>query len=239
MEYNLDVMKEIINLGASVYPKLADPSTSQILKKIGVISVTAHIEKMGLIGLVKDASPFFNDNFEAWIGYSLTDLGKRCATDNDKFNEIISQIIEKPRNEVSDSVRDLVELCRTSDINKNYKEDFIKTLNEIATCFDNECYIATITLCGKILEVCLCEILQRNRVNYDNKSMLGNLIRLVKEKVSNEYIDQALEGTTTIISKSRNTAVHFNERIPIPSRDQAIMVIFATRDVVARNLTRI
>lgn len=69
--------------------------------------------------------------------------------------------------------------------------------------------------------------------------MIGNLIRKIREKVPNEYMDQALEGTASIISKSRNTAVHFNEKIPIPSRDQAIMVIFATRDVISRNLTKI
>ncbi|MGA9292574.1 MAG: hypothetical protein WBV81_08270 [Ignavibacteriaceae bacterium] len=102
MEYQLEVIKEILNLGSSVYQKLADPSTSKFLKDKGVVIVTAHVEKMGLMGLIKDASPLFNKNFEAWIGFSLTELGKRCANDDDKFNEIISQLNDKPTNLKSD-----------------------------------------------------------------------------------------------------------------------------------------
>ena len=132
----------------------------------------------------------------------------------------------------------MIEVCRIKSINSNYKDDFIRTLEEIAICFQNECYIATITLCGKILEICLTDILQRNNIDTTNIKMIGNLIRKVKDNVPIQYIDPSLESLSNIISKSRNTAVHFNETIPIPSRDQAIMVIFATRDVVGRNLSR-
>lgn len=68
--------------------------------------------------------------------------------------------------------------------------------------------------------------------------MIGRLLTAVRENV-NEYVDPSLESVGRIISKSRNSAVHFNERIPIPSRDQSIMVIFAMRDIVSRNLIRV
>jgi hypothetical protein len=46
-----------------------------------------------------------------------------------------------------------------------------------------------------------------------------------------------LLSVANIINTSRITAVHAKEKIPVPSRDQAVMVIFATRDVVRRNLS--
>ena len=50
-------------------------------------------------------------------------------------------------------------------------------------------------------------------------------------------MDPTLANVVNIINVSRITAVHAREKIPVPSRDQAIMVIFATRDVVRRNLS--
>ncbi len=238
MEYKLEILKSIVELGSSTYPNIADPSESEILKSSGVASVTSHIEKLSLMGLVQDAQPLFGKNGGMWIGYSLSEQGKDCADDPEKFKAIIAKFEKKPTNEVSNSVRSLVKLCEKSNINENYKDDFVKTLNEIAICFENDCYIATITVCGKILEICLIEILQRNDLEYNNRWMIGKLLSTVKEEINNEYIDPSLESVGKIISKSRNSVVHCNEKIPIPSRDQTIMVIFATRDVVSRNLTK-
>jgi hypothetical protein len=69
--------------------------------------------------------------------------------------------------------------------------------------------------------------------------MVGTLIKSIRERVPTEYIDPTLMNVVNIITTSRNTALHAKERIPIPSRDQAIMVIFATRDVVRRNLSHL
>lgn len=237
MSINLELAKEIIRLGTETTSPIADPSESSILIKAGVASVTAHIEKLSLIELIKDAQPIFGKNGGMWIGYSLSEKGLRCGHDNLYFEQVISTLLEKPITEVSKSVLDLIEMCEKANINTNYKADFLKTLEEISVCFQHECYIATIALCGKILEVCLKEILHRNEINSENVFMIGNLIQKVKTDVPNEYIDPSLESVARIISKSRNTAIHFGEKVPIPSRDQAIMVIFATRDVVNRNLS--
>lgn len=67
--------------------------------------------------------------------------------------------------------------------------------------------------------------------------MVGALIKLIRERAPSEYLDPALQNVVNVINTSRITAVHAKERIPVPSRDQAIMVIFATRDVVRRNLS--
>jgi hypothetical protein len=238
MEYKLEILKKIIELGAKYYPEITDPSKSEFLISVGVAPVTAHIEKLSLMGLIKDASPVFGENGGMWIGYSLSDEGYKSANDENLFQNYISKLQEKPTNEISNSVRELIALAKEKEINTNYKDDFITTLNEIAICFDNECYIATIALSGKILEVTLTEILRRNNINIGEKLMLGMLIRKIKERNILEYIDPALPEIAKVISYSRNGAIHYNEKIPIPSREQAIMVIFAMKDVVQRNLSK-
>jgi hypothetical protein len=131
----------------------------------------------------------------------------------------------------------LLQECNGAPINEVYRDDFLKTLDEIRICFDEDCFIAAIGLCGKILEVCLKEVLLRHNINPDPNAMVGTLIRSIRERVPGEYMDPTLMNVVNIINASRITAVHAKERIPVPSRDQAIMVIFATREVVRRNLS--
>lgn len=237
MKLNLDIIKEIIRLGMENPSSFTDPSMSNLFKDAGAAPVTAHLERLSLIELIKDLKPILGKNGGMWIAYTLSEKGVQCGQDQEYFNEILSSLDEKPINEVSLSVIGLADICTMSSINPNYKDDFIKTLQEVSICFQYECYIATIVLCGKLLEVCLKEILFRNGINSDNVYMLGNLIKKVKSDVPNEYLDPALENIAGIISKSRNTAIHYGEKVPIPSRDQAIMVIFATRDVITRNIS--
>lgn len=238
MKLNLDIAKEIIRLGTEKNGDLTDPSESVILKDAGVAPVTAHIEKLSLTGLVKDAQPIFGKNGGMWIGFGLSKEGLACGKDNILLEKTLESLFEKPINEVSKSVYDLIETCKQQQIRANYKDDFIRSLEEIAICFQNDCYIATITLCGKILEICLTDVLQSNGIDTTNIRMIGNMIKAIRNNISTQYLDPSLNSVADIISKSRNTAVHYNEKIPIPSRDQAIMVIFATRDVVNRHLTR-
>lgn len=170
-----------------------------------------------------------------WIGFSLSEKGLECGKNPVLLEKILSEIGGKPNDQVSNSVYDLIEICKAKPINPNYKDDFIKTLEEIAVYFGNKCYIATISLCGKILEICLIDILQRNCIDTTNIRMLGNMIRAVKN-LPNYHIDTVLENIANLISICRNSAIHFNQKIPTPSRDQAIMVIFATRVFVNDNL---
>ena len=237
MKLNIAIAKEIIRLGTEKNGELTDPSESKLLKDEGVAPVTAYIEKLSLAGIIKDAQPIFGRNGGMWIGFGLSSLGLSCGRDTELLEKTLEGLFDKPINEVSKSVSDLIEICKHKPIRQNYKDDFIRTLEEIAICFQNDCYNATITLCGKILEICLMEILQNNKIELPYNRMIGNLLKTVKDRIPTHYLDPSLNSVSEIISKSRNTAIHYNERIPIPSRDQAIMVIFATRDVVNRHLT--
>jgi len=199
--------------------------------------VTTYIEQLSMIGLVEDPAPMFGTGGGMWIGYQLTDKARELAGSESDLRRAVADLIGGPRTEVSEAIALLHDECKATSLNVAYRENFLQTLAEIRVCFDDECYLATIGLCGKVLEVCLKEILARHEVEVDPNAMIGILIRSVRKRIPDEYIDPSLDSVASIINASRIGAVHAKENIPVPSRDQAIMVLFATRDVVRRNLT--
>lgn len=233
MELDYELLKNIIRIGGQCHPGLVDPSANEELSRKGVAMLTANIEKLSLLGLIGEVKPIFGVKGGMWIGYSLTEKGYQATQDESLLDEIISEIVP-PVNEVSESVRNLAEHCRASNLDENYRADLVGTLNEIAICFDHNCYIAVISLCGKVLEVCLTQVLWKNHVNPSDYQMIGRLMGAVNEHVPDFNTYDAFNNIGRIISRSRNAAIHFNQKIPVPSRDQAIMVIFATRDLVNR-----
>lgn len=233
-----DLIQAILEHGARFDPgNTVDPSTSPVLRDAGVAQVTAYIERLALIALVGEAAPMFGSMGGMWIGYQLTERGRELSTSEEALKQAVAELIGGSKTEVSDAIASLHAECVQAEINSVYRDDFLETLKEIGICFDDKCYMATIGLCGKALEVCLKEVLMRHHVQFDANAMIGGLIRSIKEHVPGEYLDPALGHVANIINTSRITAVHSHESIPIPSRDQAVMVIFATRDVVRRNLS--
>jgi hypothetical protein len=233
-----ELIREIVAHGAKAeLADSVDPSTSDILLQAGTAMVTTYLEQLSLLEIICDPHPCFGAKGGMWIAYRLTEKGLKLSRSEDDLRMAVADLTGDARSEVSQSVRSLLDECGTKNLNENYKNEFLRTIEEIAICFDDECYIAAIGLCGKILEVVLKEILLRHNVGFEPKMMIGSLIKLIREKVPNEYLDPSIGNVTKIINTSRITAVHAKERIPIPSRDQAIMVIFAMRDVVRRNLS--
>jgi hypothetical protein len=228
---NLEIAQEIINHG-NADQSMTDPSLSQLLKTNGVPKVTSLIEQLSIFDLISDAQPGKGTDGKAWIFYSLTDLAMECKGNADKLRAILIKASEPPLNDVAQAIKDLADLCDGSDINPNFKADYVRTLEEIAICFNHDCYIATISLCGKILEISLTDILQRNAIDTTNIRMIGQLVRATTEKLQLPYMDHTFRDIAGIISKSRNAAVHFNDNNSLPSRDQAVMVIYATRHFV-------
>lgn len=167
----------------------------------------------------------FGANGGMWIGYSLSDRGRELAQSDEELRRVVAPLIGGPANEVSEAVLLLQRECLSADLNDVYRDDFLKTLDEIRICFDEDCFIAVIALCGKVLEVCLKEILHRHNVQPDPNAMVGSLIKSIRERLPTEYLDPSLMNVVNIVNTSRITAVHARERIPVPSRDQAIMVV--------------
>ena len=232
------LIKEIVEHGAAAgLEQIADPSTNPKLASAGVAMVTTYIEQLSLLNIIRNPYPIFGAGGGMWIGYSLTEKGVALSKSEQELRVAVADLTGDAKSEVSQSVIELCAECKQASINENYRQDFLRTLEEIAVCFDTGCYIAAIALCGKILEVCLKEILIRHEINFDPKLMIGMLINTINREVPTEYIDPTLPHIAAVINQSRITAIHAKEKIPIPSRDQAIMVIFATRDVVRRNVS--
>jgi len=235
---NFDLIKSLIEAGADTNPgKTVDPSLYPVLQEAGVPLVATYVEQLSLLGLMRDAKPLLGVNGGMWIGFSLTENGRELAGDDVALRRVVAPLIGGPRTEVSEAVVEVLSECQEAEINEIYAEDFLKSLDEVRICFDSECYIAAIGLCGKLLEVCLKEVLLRHNVKFDPNSMVGTLVKMIRQKVPGEYLHPSVMNVVNIINTSRITAVHAKERIPVPSRDQAIMVIFATRDIVRRNLS--
>ncbi len=233
-----DLIKAIVEHGARFDPsETVDPSTCSHLRDAGLALVTTYIEQLSLLGVVRDPAPLFGAEGGMWIGYRLSVRGQELAASEVDLRRAVAELTGGPKTEVSEAVASLQAECCDAQINEVYRDDFLKTLDEIRICFDEGCFIAAIGLCGKILEVCLKEILLRHNVQCDPNAMVGTLIKSIRERIPHEYLDLTLQNVVNIINTSRITAVHAKEKIPVPSRDQAIMVIFATRDVVRRNLS--
>jgi len=235
MKFDLNLLKELLVHGYNSKGTV-DPGASVKLSQAGVGLVTNYIEKLALLELVDNPVPLFGKDGKRWIGYSLTEKGRNLIGDDQAMKLAFTDLIGGPKNEISQSIYSLIEECQNAEIRQSYQADFLKTLEEIAICFDHECYIATLSLSGKILEICLKEIVNRLAISIDPNSGIGTLLKKIRESDNEKkyYLDPGLSNIGHIINISRNTAIHANQSIPIPSRDQVIMVIFALRDVVRR-----
>src|SRR5204863_6220285 len=128
-----------------------------------------------------------------------TDHGRQLAASDAHLQRAVAELTGGPKTEVSGAVASLQQECREAPLNEMYRDDFLKSLDEIRICFDEGCFIAAIGLCGKILEVCLKEVLLRHSVQCDPNAMVGTLIKSIRERVPNEYLDPTLMNVVNII----------------------------------------
>ena len=73
----------------------------------------------------------------------------------------------------------------------------------------------------------------QNNLAFDNYSMAGGLLQQVNPYVPPNIIGSNFNNNSNIINVYRNAAIHVHEdAIPVPSRDEAILVIHAMRELV-------
>ena len=122
----------------------------------------------------------FGEQGGMWICYRHSDTGLRVAQSEDELRQVLYRVANVSRSEVSEAVRSLYDECADVDLNRFYMFDFLQTIRGIAVCFDHECFIAAITLCGKLLEVRLKETLHRHCVLFGQRSTIGELLHKVR-----------------------------------------------------------
>ena len=125
-----DLIKAIMEHGARF-----DPSTSGDLRSAGMALVTTYIEQLSLLGLVRDPAPLFGTDGGMWIGYRLSARGRELAASESDLRRAVADLIGGPRTEVSEAIVSLQEECKGRHINEIYRDDFLKTLDEIRICW--------------------------------------------------------------------------------------------------------
>jgi len=163
-----DIIKSMIEAGADTESgETVDPSFYPVLGEAGVALVTTYVEQLSLIGLVRDPQPVSGENGGMWIGFSLTESGRKLAGADRELRRAVAPLIGGPKTEVSEAVVELLTECREAGINEIYQEDFLKSLDQVRICFDSECsHLQAYVLLNRSIELndfsCLYDTLRKN-----------------------------------------------------------------------------
>ena len=113
--------------------------------------------------------------------------------------------------------------------------DLENDLKELLVCMSNAAYRSALALSGRLLELCLrlrlCDIGVAANPDWGVGKLLSEI-----ESHDTEYLDPSLKNIWNIVNQQRIIGVHAKERVPIPSRNQALMVVYAVMDVIDRTI---
>jgi hypothetical protein len=84
--------------------------------------------------------------------------------------------------------------------------------------------------------MCLKQLMLDRNISFEDNWMISALLKKIREAASERYLDQSLAQIANIINESRIPAVNSKEKIPVPSREQTIMVIHAVADTLSRTI---
>lgn len=205
------------------------------VRAAGNAAIANALEFLGKHSVIADVQPTFGS---AGIGFAYTirpQLVEGLATD-DAIESQIGALFTGPKTETSETIQELLRGCERRTINVIYRDDLLASLRELDVCFRDDCFIACLALSGKILEICLKQVMLDHNIPFDDTWMIGTLLKKLREAACEKYIDQSLGDIANIINKSRIPAVHAKEKIPVPSREQAVMVIHAVADTINRTI---
>lgn len=117
------------------------------------------------------------------------------------------------------------------------KDDLKNDLREMVVCLNANSFRACLAMAGVVLGRMLKEFLAGRHIDFGADWMAGRLIRAVED--SGQYLDPSLKNKNVrnLINVQRIIGVHAKEGVPILSRDQAIMVVYAVKDSLSRLLS--
>ena len=213
-----------------------EANSDPALRILGNATIANHLEKLGGQGVVADVQPTLSEHGMGFVYRINKNLVDKLEIED--LARFVDGLFAGPPSETSSTVTVLLADCERSTINHIYRDDLLASIKELRICFTQGCYIACLALAGKILEICLKQVLIDNEIEFDDKWMIGKLIVKFQEAHLEQYLDQALPHIAKIINVSRIPAVHAVEKIPVPSKNQAIMVIHAVVDTVNRVIVR-
>lgn len=210
-----------------------EANEDETVKSLGNAAIANSLELLGKHKIVADVQPTFSQ-YGIGFAYRISQHLVEELSDVELISRQIEVLFEVPASETSSTIVELLKNCEKTKLNSVYRDDLLASLKELQLCFTYECYIASLALSGKILEICLKQLLLDNNIPFEDNFMIGRLLQTLREAQCEKYLDQSLPEIANIINKSRIPAVHAKERIPVPSREQAVMVIHAVVDTVNR-----
>ncbi len=234
-EQAIEVIRYGLSIAESDSSDFVEANADPIIRGYGNAAIANLLEMLGGCGIIQDVMPNFGS---AGMGfaYRLNEDIARRIRDGVSISDILDDALAGSGNDTVTALGTLLRRCRERSINPVYKDDVLATLTELRTCFAQDCYIACLGLSGKILEVCLKQTMITYNIPFDESSMIGTLLQKLREAKPDLYLDRSLGDIATVINKSRIPAVHSIERVPVPTREQAGMVIHALIDTVNRTL---
>ena len=115
------------------------------------------------------------------------------------------------------------------------KLELVADLDEISSCMKVGAHRAVLALAGRCLEIVLKTGLRLRKLPYNEDWMVGRL--LTEYEAQGVYLDPSLKNSYNILNLHRVHAVHFKEPAEVPSREQAVAIIFTLIDTVNRCLS--
>jgi hypothetical protein len=215
--------------------KHAEANQDAEVKTAGNAAIANALEFLGKHAVVTDVQPTFG-SVGIGFAYTISPQLVHDLTTDDAIESHVNALFTRPKTETSETIRELLAGCERRTINATYRDDLLASLRELEVCFREDCFIACLALSGKILEICLKQLMLDRNISFDDNWMIGTLLKKLREAASEKYLDQSLGHIANIINESRIPAVHSKEKIPVPSREQAIMVIHAVADTLNRTI---
>ena len=160
---------------------------------------------------------------------------------NGKNEKEIKSLLEELRKEeksISYPKEEKTFSFKIPNVPEELADEVYADLRELEKCYNQECYRASVILCGRLLETAL----HRKYFNETGNDLLekspgiglGNLIARMKERSIN--LDPALSQQIHLINQVRIYSVHKKQNSFSPNKDQAHAVILYTLDAVRKLL---
>jgi hypothetical protein len=205
------------------------------IRAAGNAAIADALEFLGKHAVVADVQPTIGSAGISFA-YTITPQLVHDLTKDDAIESYVDALFAGPKTETSETIQELLRGCERSSVNPIYRDDLLASLRKLDICFRDECFIACLALSGKILEMCLKQLMLDRNISFEDNWMISALLKKIREAASERYLDQSLGQIANIINESRIPAVNSKEKIPVPSREQTIMVIHAVADTLSRTI---
>ncbi len=106
-----------------------------------------------------------------------------------------------------------------------------RSFEEVLRCFEQSCFVASIVMCGKIIETILASSYARTFAKNLRTDRLPGIADMIRElRKAGFQFPAGLAERMDVISKHRNVAVH--GAVTVPTQDEARSTIYLVRDTL-------